>query len=208
MGGEIIGRAYGLWGIAEFLRRAGIEDADEAYVASSALIEWRGGGPQTWGPEVQGAGRGPEMHEPHGGAPLEVGLVRRRPWPVSGTGGCVGAEVSAGSSPSRSSEESSQEQLRGQRAVVAVDTRRPPGAGRHRDRVTGRGIRHRIARKGIESSQRLGRHRWVVERTVSWLVGCRRLHRRYERKAEHFLAFAGVAAALINYRRWATSLRV
>ncbi len=29
-----------------------------------------------------------------------------------------------------------------------------------------RGIRHRIARKGIESSQRLGRHRWVVERTV------------------------------------------
>jgi IS5 family transposase len=30
-----------------------------------------------------------------------------------------------------------------------------------------RGIRHRIARKGIESSQRLGRHRWVVERTVS-----------------------------------------
>ena len=43
---------------------------------------------------------------------------------------------------------------------------------------------------GIESSTRLGRHRWVVERTVSWLAGCRRLHRRYERKAEHFLAFA------------------
>jgi transposase len=64
-----------------------------------------------------------------------------------------------------------------------------------------RGIRHRIARKGIESSQRLGRHRWVVERTVSWLAGCRRLHRRYERKAEHFLAFVGIAAALIGYRR-------
>ncbi|MGY5137565.1 IS5 family transposase [Streptomyces nigrescens] len=42
-----------------------------------------------------------------------------------------------------------------------------------------KGIRHRIARKGIESSTRLGRHRWVVERTVSWLAGCRRLHRRY-----------------------------
>ncbi len=27
-----------------------------------------------------------------------------------------------------------------------------------------------------------------------------RLHRRYERKAEHFLAFAGIAAALICYR--------
>lgn len=48
---------------------------------------------------------------------------------------------------------------------------------------------------------RLGRHRWVVERTVSWLAGCRRLHRRYERTAEHFLAFVGIAAALINYRR-------
>lgn len=37
-----------------------------------------------------------------------------------------------------------------------------------------RRIRHRIARKGIESSTRLGRHRWVVERTVSWLdtEGC------------------------------------
>jgi len=41
----------------------------------------------------------------------------------------------------------------------------------------------------------------VVERTVSWLAGCRRLHRRYEHEAAHFLAFVGIAAALINYRR-------
>ncbi|MGW1077524.1 transposase, partial [Streptomyces sp. NPDC002537] len=53
----------------------------------------------------------------------------------------------------------------------------------------------------IESSERLGRHRWTVERSVSWLNGCRRLHRRYERKPEHFLAFAGIAATLICYRR-------
>ncbi len=66
-----------------------------------------------------------------------------------------------------------------------------------------RGIRHRIARKGVESSQRLGRHRWVVERTVSWLAGCRRLHRRNERKAEHFLAFVGLAAAFVSYCRLA-----
>jgi transposase len=64
-----------------------------------------------------------------------------------------------------------------------------------------RGIRHRIARRRAESSQRLGRHRWVVERTISWLAGCRRLHRRYERKADHFLAFVGIAAVLISYRR-------
>lgn len=59
----------------------------------------------------------------------------------------------------------------------------------------------RIARKGAESSQRLGRHRWTVERTVAWLAGCRRLRQRYERKADHFMAFAGIAAALICYRR-------
>ncbi|MGH3389457.1 MAG: IS5 family transposase [Actinomadura sp.] len=63
-----------------------------------------------------------------------------------------------------------------------------------------RGIVVRIARRGLEPSHRLGRHRWVVERTVSWLAGCRRLHRRYERKAEHFLALVGIAAALICHR--------
>lgn len=54
----------------------------------------------------------------------------------------------------------------------------------------------RIARHGIELSGRLGRHRWVVERTMSWLNGCRRLHRRYERTADHFLAFVSIACTL------------
>ncbi len=62
--------------------------------------------------------------------------------------------------------------------------------------LRGRGIIPRIARRGIESRRRLGRHRWVVERTVSWLAGCR----RYERRADHFVA---IAAALICYRRLA-----
>lgn len=61
------------------------------------------------------------------------------------------------------------------------------------------GIRHRITRKGIS--------RLCVERTVSWLAGCRRLHRRYERKTEHFLAFVGLAALLIDYRRLARTIR-
>lgn len=59
----------------------------------------------------------------------------------------------------------------------------------------------RIARRGIEPSGRLGRHRWVIERTMSWLNGCRRLHRRYERTADHFLAFVGIACTLICFRR-------
>ncbi|WP_207232006.1 IS5 family transposase [Streptomyces albidoflavus] len=63
------------------------------------------------------------------------------------------------------------------------------------------GIAHRVARKGVESSQRLGRHRWTVERTMAWLVGCRLLHRRYERRAEHFLAFTCIACTPICWRR-------
>lgn len=64
-----------------------------------------------------------------------------------------------------------------------------------------RGIRHRIARKGIESSHRPGQHLWVVEKTVSWLAGCRRLHRRYARNPDHFLAFTAIAAAPIRHHR-------
>ncbi|MFJ4623640.1 hypothetical protein [Streptomyces sp. NPDC088812] len=45
---QFLGMAYGLLDIAEFLRRAGLEDADTEYVATSGLIEWRGGGPDVW----------------------------------------------------------------------------------------------------------------------------------------------------------------
>jgi transposase len=38
-----------------------------------------------------------------------------------------------------------------------------------------RGGRPRIARRGIESRERLGQYRWVVERTLSWLNRLRRL---------------------------------
>ncbi|WP_405983337.1 IS5 family transposase [Streptomyces sp. NBC_00872] len=66
-----------------------------------------------------------------------------------------------------------------------------------------RGIIARIARPGIESSERLGRHRWKIERSISWLFGYRRLTVRYERKGSHFLAFLGLAAALTCYKKLA-----
>ena len=71
-----------------------------------------------------------------------------------------------------------------------------------RAEVSRRGIKVRIARRGIESSQRLGRHRWIVEACLSWLLNNRRLVRRYERKAEHFQAFADLGCVLLCYRRW------
>ena len=60
-----------------------------------------------------------------------------------------------------------------------------------------RGITPRIARRGIESSQRLGRHRYTVERSLAWLVGYRRLQVRYERRADVLLGFVHLACALI-----------
>ena len=70
-----------------------------------------------------------------------------------------------------------------------------------RDLLRERAIVARIARKGIESSTRLGRHRYVVERCLEWTTRFRRLVRRYERKAFHFLGFLRLACALICYRR-------
>ena len=60
-----------------------------------------------------------------------------------------------------------------------------------------RGITPRIARRGIESGHRLGRHRYVVERSLAWLVGYRRLQVRYERRADVLLGFMHLACALI-----------
>jgi transposase len=66
-----------------------------------------------------------------------------------------------------------------------------------------RNITPKIARRGIESSERLGRYRWKVERSISWLFSYRRLSIRYERESRHFAAFLSLAATLICYKRLA-----
>lgn len=67
---------------------------------------------------------------------------------------------------------------------------------RCRKALSRRHIKIRIARKGIESSARLGRYRWVVERTLAWLNRYRRLTVRYERQASIHLAFLTLGCAL------------
>jgi transposase len=62
-----------------------------------------------------------------------------------------------------------------------------------------RGIKPRIARRMIESSQRLGRHRWTIERTGAWLGGWRRLRIGYERCSERFYALAMLACSVICF---------
>jgi hypothetical protein len=64
-----------------------------------------------------------------------------------------------------------------------------------------RGITARIARRGIDSSQPLDRHRWVVERTVSWPARLPRLALRYARTARTVTALATLACAPICHRR-------
>ncbi|WP_159032897.1 hypothetical protein [Streptomyces fodineus] len=66
-----------------------------------------------------------------------------------------------------------------------------------------RGLVARIARPGIESGGRLGRHRWKIERSIAWLFGYCRLTVRYERKGSRFLALLRLAAALTCYKKLA-----
>src|SRR4051812_24295843 len=79
-------------------------------------------------------------------------------------------------------------------ADKAYDSRELRGA------LLARGIIPRLARRGIDSSERLGRYRWVVERTLSWLLGCRRLGVRYERRADLLQGLLHLASALICVR--------
>ena len=72
---------------------------------------------------------------------------------------------------------------------------------RCRQECRARGIRPRIARRGVESSAHLGRHRWVVERTFAWLARFRRITTRYERRAGLHLAFTTLACAVICLRQ-------
>lgn len=60
------------------------------------------------------------------------------------------------------------------------------------------GIRAEFPRR--RTQDRLGRHRWVVERTFSWLNQFRRLRIRYERLADLHLAFLQLGCALICWR--------
>jgi IS5 family transposase len=48
-----------------------------------------------------------------------------------------------------------------------------------------RGIIPRIARRGVDTSQRLGRYRWVVERSFAWINQFRRLIVRYRTPCRH-----------------------
>lgn len=49
--GQRVGRAADTADLVEFLRRAGL-DPDDIALDDPELIEWRGGGPEVWPPEI------------------------------------------------------------------------------------------------------------------------------------------------------------
>lgn len=93
----------------------------------------------------------------------------------------------------------------------APRTTAPPAAQLHADKgydhrrcrreCRARGIVPRIARRGIDSNERLGRHRRKVERTLAWLAQFRRLAVRHERRPDVHLALATLATAVICMRQ-------
>ena len=73
-------------------------------------------------------------------------------------------------------------------------------SAKHRSELRARGIKPRIAKRETEHGSGLGRERWVVERTFSWLHNHRRLARRYERRADIHEAFLTIGCALVCQR--------
>nr|MDT0520564.1 IS5 family transposase [Streptomyces sp. DSM 41633] len=71
---------------------------------------------------------------------------------------------------------------------------------KYRRLVWATGVKPVIARRGIPHGSGLGIHRWVVERTIAWLHGFRRLRIRWERRADIHEAFLGLATCLITHR--------
>nr|WP_234437096.1 IS5 family transposase [Streptomyces sp. NBRC 110468] len=63
-----------------------------------------------------------------------------------------------------------------------------------------RGIRPVIAKRGQPHGTGLGIFRYVVERTIAWLHGFRRLRIRWERRDNIHEAFLGLAVCLITHR--------
>ncbi len=68
----------------------------------------------------------------------------------------------------------------------------------HRRELRRRGIRSVLARRSAEHGSGLGKTRWVVERSLSWLHQFRRLRVRWERRADIHQAFLSLACILIT----------
>jgi transposase len=67
----------------------------------------------------------------------------------------------------------------------------------HRRRLRKRGIQPILAKRNTRHGSGLGKHRWVVERTISWLHQLRRLRVRYERRDDIHQALLHLGCAIL-----------
>ena len=75
------------------------------------------------------------------------------------------------------------------------------GHDTYRRLIRAKGVKHRIGRRGVEHGSGLGKHRYVVERTIALLHWGRRLRIRWEIRDDIHEALLSLAAALICWRR-------
>ena len=68
------------------------------------------------------------------------------------------------------------------------------------------GIEPRIRRRGTAHGSGLGKVRWVVERTISWFKGLRRMRVRYDRSDDIIEAWKSLAMSVITFRLWSHDL--
>jgi transposase len=70
----------------------------------------------------------------------------------------------------------------------------------HRDELRERGVEPKLAKRNTAHGSGLGVYRWVVERTVSWMHGFRKLRFVTEKTEEMKFALFNLAQALICFR--------
>ena len=70
----------------------------------------------------------------------------------------------------------------------------------HRMALSCRNIPTRIARRRTPHGSGLGKERWPIERTISWLHQFKRLRVRYDRRADIHEALEGLACSMICWR--------
>ena len=70
----------------------------------------------------------------------------------------------------------------------------------HREVLRNRHIIPILAKRNTKHGSGLGVHRWVVERTLSWLHQYRRLRVRYERLPDIHEAFLSLGCALVCWK--------
>jgi transposase len=75
----------------------------------------------------------------------------------------------------------------------------------YRRLLRARGITPKFARRGTVHGSGLGKTRWVVERTFTWLHQFKRLRIRYETRADLHLGLLQLACSIICLRRLRTS---